>query len=372
MSDSPRAKGEPAEPDDDHDDDEDEEDEAGEPGPGKQPPKSRPAWLMVLIAILIPVIVFGGYTLAVFAYRRIQDLRDRPEKGVQMATKPLQTRKVWMDEGYFEIVPPIRMPASLNGRSRIEDWIKIPEGTKLSAKYLDGQKRWTLVYPKGTIVDRLEMPDGVHIADVRGTELAGDGVEYFHVYRRHYDILRGYIWKRDDPVQQEEATRVLLAHAVDFENLPPRELDIMKANNACGPCHVHEREVDTTIRNRPNRGTDSAGFFMPDTTLSDRAPLEVHRPREMNVDDQYIKFHCFADDGNDEPVVWVSRPDKTMWPKCANETVPIGVVDVAAGLQTKEIHVTRLCTSRKALYDRMDDAARKAFADSFKVCGIGG
>jgi hypothetical protein len=228
------------------------------------------------------------------------------------------------------------------------------------------------VYPKGTIVDRLEMPDGTHIADVRGTELSPDG-EYFHVYRRHRNILRGYIWKRDDPVQQDEATRVLLAHGVDFENAPQRELDGIKNNNACGPCHVHEREQDIkAIHNRPNRGTDSAGFFMPDTTLRDRAPLEMHRPREMNVDDENIKFHCFDDAGQDTEVVWVARPDKSMWPKCANETVPIGVVDIPAGLKAKEIHVTRLCASRKALYERMDDVAKKAFADAFKVCNIGG
>jgi hypothetical protein len=371
MADSPRKKGDPPEPvDDDEDEDEDEGEDVAEAAPAKKPPKQRPAWVMIVVALLIPVIVFGGYALFLVVYRRIQDLRDRPEKGVQMATKPLQTRKPWIDEGYFEIVPPIRMPASLNGRSRIEDWIKIPDGEKLSAKYIEAQKRWSLVYPKGTIVDRLEMVDGEHVVDVRGTELAADG-EYFHVYRRHYGILRGYLWKRDDAVQQEEATRVLLAHAEHFENAPQRELDGLKNNNACGPCHAHEREVDRKlVRNRPNRGTDTAGFFMPDTTLADRAPLEVHRPREMNVDDEFIKFHCFDDDGKDTPVVMTTRPDKMMWPSCADGTVPIGVVDVPAGLKANDIHVVRLCKSRKALYERMDDAAKKAFADAFTACDI--
>jgi hypothetical protein len=92
----------------------------------------------------------------------------------------------------------------------------------------------------------------------------------------------------------------------------------------------------------------------------------------MNVDDEFIKFHCFAADGQDNEVVWIQRPDQTKWPSCADGTVPIGVIDVPAGLKAKEIHVTRLCKSRQAFYDRMDDVAKKAFADAFKACGIGG
>ena len=125
------------------------------------------------------------------------------------------------------------------------------------------------------------------------------------------------------------------------------------------------------MRNQPNRGTDGGGFFQPETVLSDRAVIEQHRPREMNVDDPYIKFHCFGDGSSDSEPVWTQRQNGTKWPTCADQSNPIGVVDIPAGLAANDIHVKRLCTSRKALYDLMNDEARKAFADAFAACKIG-
>ncbi|HVY44381.1 MAG TPA: hypothetical protein VHB21_00825, partial [Minicystis sp.] len=306
----------------------------------------------------------------IVAYRQVQAM---PRNGVKVDWKPSATRAPWIADGYIELVPALRLPSHVNGVDRIEVWLKVPEGAKISAKHLDAQKRWTLVYPKGTIADRLEMPDGEHIADVRGTELGDGGAEYFHVYRPDGGKMKGFIWKRDDDAQQTEATRVLLDHVQHDEHVAGREVELIKLNNACGPCHAHEREEHTKqVRNQPNRATDAAGFFVPETVLRDRGVVERHRPREMNVGDKFVQFSCVAADGTESKPKMVVHKDGMRWPICDDGTNPVGTLDVAAGLAAEDIHVVRLCKSRQHLYERMDATARDAFASAFKECKIGG
>ena len=120
----------------------------------------------------------------------------------------------------------------------------------------------------------------------------------------------------------------------------------------------------------PTRQTDAAGWFVPETVLRDRAPLEHHRPREMNVDDPYVRFDCPAADGEATPAEIVKHDDGTRWPSCGGKATAIGVLDVASALAAGDAHAKAVCASRRALFDHMDDEGKKAFAAAFEVCGV--
>jgi hypothetical protein len=64
----------------------------------------------------------------------------------------------------------------------------------------------------------------------------------------------------------------------------------------------------------------------------------------------------------------VTKDDGTRRPACPGNAAPIGVLDVASALVAGDEHANGVCASRGALYARMDDEARRAFAAAFDVC----
>ncbi|HEY4118501.1 MAG TPA: hypothetical protein VGM56_11625 [Byssovorax sp.] len=61
----------------------------------------------------------------------------------------------------------------------------------------------------------------------------------------------------------------------------------------------------------------------------------------------------------------VTKDDGTRRPACPGNAAPIGV---ASALVAGDEHAKGVCASRGALYARMDEEARGAFAAAFDVC----
>jgi hypothetical protein len=81
--------------------------------------------------------------------------------------------------------------------------------------------------------------------------------------------------------------------------------------------------------------------------LSDAAPLEDHRPRDLNAGD---------------PLVTITR--------ATSDAVPRARVDVPRALVSGRPHELAVCRSRRYLFNHMDDGARRAFAAAFADCSI--
>lgn len=282
----------------------------------------------------------------------------------------------WHDEGFVEMVPPVRLPSDRGGSDRIEVWLKVGDG-KIGARRLD-DGRMTLSFPPGTIADRVESM-GAAVIDVRGTTLLEDG-ELFHVYVAE-DLapgpLLGWQWRRGDSDAEASSTAALL-HQLDRtkrrlrgQSPPSAEqhatsLLSYQKNNACSGCHIHDKPP-TAAGAAVHRPTDSAGFFVPLSVLADAIPLERHRPWDTNVGDPFLDVACA---GGSAPRL-VARGAARHF-VCATAEIPLGRLDVARGIASNDRRTVAMCRSRRYLYEHMDDAARALFAEAFSVCGIGG
>jgi hypothetical protein len=286
----------------------------------------------------------------------------------------------WAGGGFVEMVPPIRLPTSLGGYDHITVWLRVPDGRPVRVEH-DGE-RLTLVYPPGTVADRVEMRepshiDGAHawrVTDVRGTRLDDDGRERFHVLQaaaRDGLSLAGFEWRRDDPsgvraanAGLEELLRRGRLRDVD-ERKRAQAIDRLLRLNDCQPCHEHDRSERTRYtEGGPRRATDRAGFYVILSVLADAAPLENHRPREANVDDPFVTVSCGEDEAS--LVTTDTGPRYT----CPDDRVPFARMDVARALAAGQPHAGAVCSSRRYLHEHMDDEARAAFAPSFAECGI--
>lgn len=267
----------------------------------------------------------------------------------------------WIDGGFAEMVPAIRLPTTLDGKARITSWLRVPEGGRLGVRRRrDG--RTVLTYPDGTVADRVELresataPDGDHawnVIDVRGTRLDGDA-EQFHCLQPTDDgSLAGFAWARGDGAAERTAADRLVDLVA--ARPPGRETDARAARlerlrrlTHCEPCHIHGRRERTQIsEGGPHRATDGAGFYSMFAVLGDEAPLEDHRPRDLNADD---------------PFMTLTRADRG--------AVPRARLDFARALASGRDHERAVCRSRRYLFDHMDDDAREAFAHAFSECGI--
>jgi hypothetical protein len=283
----------------------------------------------------------------------------------------------WRDNGFVEMVPPVRLPSDKSARDRIAVWLKVGtgEGQKINARRLaDG--RVTLVFPPGTVADRVESM-GDAVIDVRGTTLDDGGVERFHVYVAEEEApsaLVGWEWRRGDFDAEASATRALLAQLHKTRRRmkgepPPSEqqhrnsIMIYERNNNCGACHAHDKPP-TTRGNAVHRATDASGFFVPLSVLAAELPLERHRPWEMNVGDPFLTLRCESG----APRL-VERGFARSY-VCAGAEVPTARLDVPRALAADDERARAMCASRRYLHEHMSDDARALFADAFVACGI--
>jgi hypothetical protein len=306
----------------------------------------------------------------------------------------------WERHGYAGMVPSIHLPTTHDRDDLIHVWLKVPAGGRIDAEYLPGQGRWCLILPPGTRSDRTEYyrvrgprtgeathylgsslmdPADWTVADVRGTHVHGDGGQELHVLRptgpAPHESLRGWAWPRGNGAAQEEATRRLIEHARTTQRplgrgrMSEAGLAALRRLNDCAGCHVPRRDR-VTLKGEDGRSieraTDNLGFFVPTAVLSDDCVVANHRPEDLNAEDPFVEVRC-----GERPAELVEEGGAERY-TCPDGQVPIGYRDVRAGLAAGHPYTKRVCESRRWLFERMTERARRAYAEPLAACGIGG
>ncbi len=279
---------------------------------------------------------------------------------------PLERRSVgisqWSEEGFVELVPPIRPPTSSDGSDRITVWIRLPAGAQIRTENTSGEPR--LRMPIGAELDRVEVTQhgdcaSAVVEDVRGTRFQADG-EVFHVFRRREGLLWGLEWARGDAVAQLEADQLLAAR------LPQGVRDRLVQLNQCAGCHVSDKPPSSRAGEDelPHRKTDASGLYQPQSVLERESPVEFSRPHDPNLADPFVRTRC----ATGELTMREVRGSKS--PRCTDGSVPLARLDVQSALAAGDEHARAVCASRSFLWKHLDEAGRAAFAEAFLDCGI--
>lgn len=276
----------------------------------------------------------------------------------------------WARAGFVEMVPPIRPPSSGDGGDRIVTYLRLPDAARV--EIVTGADGPTLRFPPGTEADRVELDGSGAVIDVRGSRFEADGREVFHVYRPAVaGALTGTEWRRDDPAAAARALAFLDAEARRVSRLEGPALERFMRRfdglNDCASCHAHEqRQAAAEQPGRPNRRTDASGLYVPLESLGDVAPVERHRPRDMNADDPYVRTTCGG-----APAELVAGRAGARRYVCPVGGLPISRLDLAAARAAGDAHAQAVCASRAYLFAHLDAAGRRAFAGGFGECGLG-
>lgn len=283
----------------------------------------------------------------------------------------------WSSRGFVEMTPPVRLPSDDAETDRIAVWLKVPDGALVAVRK-DANGHTELRFPPGTTADRVESfrtPSGDAVVDVRGETIIDQGV-LWHVFVPTADTasatLVGWEWRRDDASAQQFATDALVAHLQktktlhEVKQVRARVVEDYRKNNDCGRCHRPDRPENLEDPRAIHRATDDSGFFVPMSVLVDTAPLETHRPRDMNADDPFISLEC--PEGR-QPILDENDNGARRW-RCPDGRVPVGTLDVKAALKQRDAHAQAVCASRKYLAQHMDAAGRASFASALAECGI--
>ncbi|MCK6454409.1 MAG: hypothetical protein L6R19_26700 [Alphaproteobacteria bacterium] len=288
--------------------------------------------------------------------------------------------RYWRDNGFVELTPAIRVSVPLGARTLV--YLKIPEGGLLTTRQVARQQRPTIRLPPGSAAARVSLTADEAgtwtVEDVRGTRWDAQGREYFHVYRpRGAEAgapLVGYEWPRGDDALQDRATALLTDLVRDLP-LPfrgsapaPREVARFRALNDCGSCHQPDKgQASSPFERLPPWLTDASGIYVPLAVLSDRAVLSTtpafHDP---NAEDPFVAARCADGAPASEYVRWGRH-----FFRCGDGGMPVGIHDMQAARAAGDAHAGRVCASRRHLFERMDEAGRRAFAAAFRACGIG-
>jgi hypothetical protein len=272
----------------------------------------------------------------------------------------LQTVEEFRTDSMVAMTSPIRLPRTSSGRDRTVVWLRVPEGARASAVWLDAQGRFALRFPAGTVAARVEEWDGA-VADVRGTRIEEEEQERFFVLRPSRRGLSGIEWTRGRPQVQDRANARLAALAPDG-----RTASHLVRQNDCASCHVHARASNVRPQEHGalNRATDASGFFAIESVLEDESPLEHYRPIDPNLDDPYVEVRC-----GESGAEIGSRPAERH-ARCPDGQVPRARYALARALAAGDVHASEVCASRRTLFAWLDRSAREAFATAFAECGI--
>jgi hypothetical protein len=279
----------------------------------------------------------------------------------------------WKNNKFAKMVGLLQLPSDKAGSDRIEVWIKIPKGQVVTVRGLPWQDRYSLVYPAGTIADRVELADN-RIEDVRGARIDDEGHTLFHVYepapKKNQNKIFGLEWLREDDPQKSNIADEVVGRALvklyypTPEKVNPKEIESFLRHNRCTNCHmpdVSRAKTSPFLRYE----SDSRGFFQPLTVLEDRISVRDHRAWDLNADDPFVTVWC-----GDKKTAALTDGEKRGY-KCENSVSPEGTLDTSAALDAGNAHALDLCAARKYLYDHMDEKARSAFSVSFQACGLG-
>jgi len=285
--------------------------------------------------------------------------------------------------GYAEMVPSLRLPTTHDATDIIRVYLRVPPGRTISARYLEAQGRYTLLFPPGTRADRVEYLRYRHEdgelretpVDVRGTLIGARGEQRFHTLRpvsgKPFAPLLGWSWPANDMAARREATDRLVALAarvgtpLDAPPLSGDQLRALQHLNDCAKCHLanHRRAVSIDDAPLPRRETDAAGFYVPLTALHSEVAVAATRPRDLNAADPFVEIRC-----GEQPARLVQDGD-WIWYRCPDGDVPVGRRNIRAALAARDDYTAAVCRSRRYLHDHMDAAARAAFAAAFEECG---
>jgi hypothetical protein len=254
----------------------------------------------------------------------------------------------WSTAAFVELVPSVRLPTSLDERDHIRVFLSLPDGARVGSD---------LRVPPGTVADRVEY-DGERAIDVRGTRFTADG-ERFHVYRPDGEQLAGWEWRRGDKRQQRLATERLSALV---ERTGPEMAERFRRLNQCPGCHNAGQAAARIVGPGPQRATDGSGLYHLRAVLDSSAPVEHHRPRDLNAADPFIAVRC-----GDAPARLVENGRARRF-ECADATPPVGHLDVRAALAAGDAHAEAVCRARAYLSEHMDEVTRAAFAASLAEC----
>jgi hypothetical protein len=276
------------------------------------------------------------------------------------------------------MTPPIRLP-SRDGLEQITVWLRIPEGQTLRVRRRDDGSAG-LSYPPGTIAERVDLGDGrdpASVEDVRGTRFEADD-EYFHVLRPQEDSdLLGYEWPRDNARSARLATDQLLDLVAQSSSLaeahdPDALLRLFAQQNDCASCHLRDKperreRIADRLEAPANRKTDGGGLYTIEAVLSDSAPLESHRARDMNEGQPYVSIAC--SDGARATLIIGPHGVRRHY-VCADRSVPYGTFALSEALAHGDSHAMAVCESRAYLEKHMTAEGRAAFATPLSECVV--
>jgi len=280
----------------------------------------------------------------------------------------------WENAAFAEMVPPVRLPSDKDHLESIRVWLRIPENQKISVSWIESQSRYSLVYPPGTVADRVDSsrdqvgtPEGVD--DVRGARIDERGDTIFHDFQQvpgeSRDLLMGYEWKRDgDQADKQAADALVKLFFPPGNNWDPSVIRHFRQLNKCSACHEPDAPSPTTTAPPFRFESDSRGFFQPMTVLQNSMTVRDHRDWDLNADDPFVTVWC-----GDQQTSAVTEGDSRKY-ECPGGVAPVGKLDITSALKEHDPHAQQVCSSRAYLYQHMDGKAQDAFESAFADCEI--
>ncbi|MEZ4340430.1 MAG: hypothetical protein R3B82_27740 [Sandaracinaceae bacterium] len=278
----------------------------------------------------------------------------------------------WAREGFTELTPSLPAPTRRDGSSRIEVWVRIPEGAVVE---LDEHGAPRL--PVGAIADRVErirVGGRWVVGDVRGAVVEANGARRLRLLRPEHPgpgaRLVGYAWPeaRRDLGRAAHASLASLVRAGGglAERARDREAvaSLLESRSGCVSCHARGQRARThTSEGIPFRPTDALGFYTPLAVMRDDAPLERYRPRDLAHATPHVTVGC-----PEGPPRRVEDDRGGVYFRCDDAALPTGRYDLSAALEAGDARARRVCASREHLYERMSPRAQRAWASAITPC----
>jgi len=311
---------------------------------------------------LLTLVVIGG----AFAAFRLWSARRQHVEQAEFRASPT----FWADNGFVEMVPPLRLPGRAATGLETSVWLRLPSGSVLR---VSGEHR-LIAYPAGAEAVRVETfrDANARVADARGINFLAENQQQFYVLkpslRGSGNALHGFAWARDDAAAQAQATRLIGDFARGNGTGPAADAAATRAaaQNACVRCHVKARPEARRVGEFAEvaRGTDADGLFQIQTVLTDHAPIENYAPREQNAGDPNVTVRCGELPARERATA--------LGPvfECADGQVPIGYFDVAQALKSGDSRARGLCRARRYLFEHLEHDTRRLFGAAFSACGI--
>ncbi len=323
------------------------------------------------IRVGVLALVFIGTVSVLFARGRLQVAHDPPvlPEGVSYVHER-RTPDSYTNDGYVELVGPVRPPTSPDRGVRINVFLKLPDGARIHVTEV-GAADFTLTLPIGAVAMRVESAGtgdidappspSWRILDVRGTTF-GDRDEQFVVLRpaaKGEGELLGVTWPR--AAEQTGPTRALgdlvrLGFVGNGTGDRAAAAAHLESLNGCAGCHAHLRAPRSRISDPGvvNRGADASGLFQVKSVLQDEQPLETYRPTDANIGRPFMTRRC--------------GDIATAAGRCDDATIMTARLDVRAGMRARDPYTLRVCASRIKLGERLERPLPAPVTEALAEC----